>query len=485
MNDIHRPNFHFTPLEMWLNDPNGLVYYDGEYHLFYQYHPESTVWGPMHWGHAVSPDLINWQHLPIALYPDEHGMIFSGSAVVDWNNTAGFGKEALIAIFTHHTDDGEAQSLAYSTDRGRTWIKYAGNPVIKTPKSLKNFRDPKVFWFKDHWVMCLSRGDAILFYISTDLINWEQTGSFGDGYKSTQGVWETPDLFQLHVDNIEETRWVLTTGVIEGAPAGGSGTQYFIGDFDGRTFTSENPKETLLWADFGADYYAPQSWNDEPNGRRLMIGWMNNWGYARLIPATTWRGMFSVIREISLTQTNAGIRLIQKPLTELESLHNEYDHWEDEIIRPDTNLLADVHGESLEIIAEFKLNKDVECFGFRLRVGSNEYTEICYSVKNQTLTVDRTKSGEVGFHENFPRVHSAYLSPINDNIKLHIFIDVSSIEVFADDGLITFTECIFPDEQSQGLELFTEGGNITLNSLDIFKLNSAIFRTKRSQHDQP
>ena len=473
--ESNRPLYHFTPPEMWMNDPNGLVYYNGEYHLFYQYHPESTVWGPMHWGHAISRDLIKWQHLPIALFPDEHGMIFSGSAIVDWNNTAGFGKEALIAIFTYNINYKETQNLAYSMDKGRTWTKYSGNPVVSAPEPLSDCRDPKVFWHDDHWIMLLAAKDKVLFYASLDLKSWEQTGVFGNGYGSTTGVWETPELFHLSVEN--ETRWVLTVGVGDGAVAGGSGTQYFIGDFDGRVFTSENPKETILWMDYGADYYAPQSWNDEPNGRRIMIAWMNNWQYAKLIPATTWRGMFSLIREMSLTRTTQGIRLVQKPLSEIQNLRSDHHHWQDEVIHPDTNLLADIHGRSLEIIAEFELDHEVDCFGFRIRVGSDQHTTITYSAKGKTLILDRTKSGEVDFHENFPTIHSGTLTPVNDIIRLHIFVDTSSVEVFANDGLLTLTDCIFPDEQNDGLELFAEGGSVTLNSLDIYRLHPATFQT--------
>jgi fructan beta-fructosidase len=459
---------------MWLNDPNGLVWYREEYHLFYQYHPGSMVWGPMHWGHAVSRDLVNWQHLPIALFPDEQGMIFSGSAVVDRDNTAGFGGDALVAVFTYNKDYRENQNLAYSTDMGRTWTKYAGNPVIPAPEPVSDFRDPKVFWYQDHWVMALAAKDKILFYVSSDLKNWELTGSFGDGYGSTDGVWETPELLQLPVEG--EMRWVLTVGVGDGGPAGGSGTQYFIGHFDGKTFTSENPKDTVLWADYGADYYAPQSWNDEPNGRRLMIGWMNNWQYARVIPATDWRGMFSVIRECSLARTGQGIRLVQKPTAELQSLRGEHRHRQDEVIQPGTNLFADVHGSSLEIIAKFELTGDARRFGFRVRVGDNEQTTIAYSLKDQQLVVDRTHSGEVDFHDAFPKVHSAHLPPLNNKIQLHILVDSSSVEVFANDGLVTFTECIFPSEQSQGLELFAEGGKVLLESLDIFQLGPATFK---------
>ncbi len=471
---ISRPHYHFTPPQMWLNDPNGLVYYKGEYHLFYQYHPASTVWGPMHWGHAVSLDLINWQHLPVALFPDEHGTIFSGSAVVDKNNTAGFGREAMVIIFTYNQDNKESQNLAYSTDQGRTWTKYAGNPVIPHPIPVSDCRDPKVFWHEDHWVMLLAAGNEILFYVSQDLKNWKQTGKFGK-CGSMDGVWETPELFKLLVDN--ETRWVLTVGVGNGSPAGGSGTQYFIGNFDGKNFVSENPKDTVLWADYGADYYAPQSWNDEPNGRRLMIGWMNNWQYARLVPASTWRGAFSLIREASLTRTENGIRLVHRPVPEMQKLRGKKYHWQEEVIQPDKNILADIHGDCLEILAEFQIKDDIDRFGLRVRVGSNEQTVIGYNPKDRTLLVDRTYSGQVDFHADFAGVHTVELHPMHDIVRLHIFVDSSSVEVFANDGLITFSEYIFPAEQSQGLELFAEGGNIVLRSLDIYQLNSATFQS--------
>jgi fructan beta-fructosidase len=473
--ELYRPQYHFSPPANWMNDPNGLVYFDGEYHLFYQYHPESAVWGPMHWGHAISRDLINWQHLPIALYPDEHGMIFSGSAVVDWNNTAGFGEKALVAIFTYNKDHLETQNLAYSTDKGRTWTKYDGNPVIPHPEHLHAFRDPKVFWHEDHWVMSLAAGDTVLFYISSDLKNWEQSGSFGGGYGSTAGVWETPDLFELPVNDESETRWVLTVGVGDGSPAGGSGTQYFIGRFDGQTFISENLRDTILWADSGADYYAPQSWSDEPNTRRIMLGWMNNWHYANIVPTPAWRGSFSVPRQLALTKTINGIRLIQQPVPELETLRGGRHHWPAEIIHPHRNLLAGIHGDKFEIIAEFRITSAVDQFGLHVRVGDGVRTTIGYKVKEQELFVDRTISGLRDFNINFPQIHSTELSLQNDVIQLHIFIDSSSIEVFANNGLVTFSELIFPHSDCLGLELFAEGGNVTLDSLDIYQLNPAQF----------
>jgi len=459
-----------------MNDPNGLVSYQGEYHLFYQYHPESTVWGPMHWGHAVSRDLINWKYLPIALYPDEHGMIFSGSAVVDWNNTAGFGKEALVAIFTYNKDYKETQNLAYSLDKGRTWTKYSGNPVIPAPNPLSDCRDPKVFWHEDHWVMLLTAGDKILFYTSSDLRNWEQSGSFGKR-GSTTGVWETPDLFKLSVSNENQTRWVLTAGVGNGHPAGGSGTQYFIGEFDGRQFTSEGPQDTVLWADYGADYYAPQSWNDEPHHRRLMLGWMNNWQYAKVIPAAEWRGSFSLIRELSLKRTEAGIRLVHQPIPELQTLRQKSYHLQNEMLTPEVNLLTGLQGEVFEITAEFQLTNDVKLLGFHVRVGKGERTTIGYDVQAKKVFVDRTHSGQNDFHEGFADIHSTELICADNILRLHIFVDHGSVEAFADDGLLVITDCVFPAAESTGLELFVEGDPVRLNQLDIFQLASASYTT--------
>ncbi len=328
--DLLRPLYHFTPPANWINDPNGLVYYAGEYHLFYQYHPGSTIWGPMHWGHAVSTDLVNWQQLPIALYPDALGAIFSGSAVIDWHNTAGFGQEAMIALFTHNSAQGQSQSLAYSTDKGRTWSKYAGNPVISAPAGEKDFRDPKVFWvangdYAGHWVMLLAVSDSIWVYTSTNLKNWLFVSEFGEEHGSHTGVWETPDLFKLAVDDGAATRWVLTVGVGAGATVAEQGTQYFVGHFDGAAFTNENPPEIVLRADYGPDFYAGQGWNDAPDHRPIWIAWMSNWIYARTIPTGAWRGAMSVPRSLGLRTTPDGIRLVQSLIPELAKLRTR--HW--------------------------------------------------------------------------------------------------------------------------------------------------------------
>jgi fructan beta-fructosidase len=270
---------------------------------------------------------------------------------------------------------------------------------------------------------------------------------------------------------------VLTVGLGNGGPAGGSGTQYFIGRFDGRTFTSENPKNHILWVDYGADYYAPQSWSDEPAARRIMLGWMNNWQYATVIPTETWRGAFSIPRQLALTKTTKGIRLVQQPIPELKTLRGEHHHWHNETIDPYTELLTGIQGDSLEIIAEFRITGAIDQFGLRLRVGDSIHTAIGYKVREQELFVDRTHSGLHDFHAGFACVHSVHLLLQNDVIQFHIFIDSSSIEVFADHGLVTFSELIFPHPDCLGLELFAQGGHVILNSLDIYHLNPAQFHT--------
>lgn len=484
LDEAYRPQYHFSPPEKWLNDPNGMVYYEGEYHLFYQCYPEDTVWGPMHWGHAVSTDLVNWQHLPIALAPDELGYIYSGSAVIDWHNTAGFGKEAMVAAYTYFdpTNAHQSQAIAFSTDKGRTWNKFVGNPVIPTPPNVGNFRDPKVLWYDDgngngHWVMVLAAGNAVLFYTSPNLKDWELSGSFGYGYSATSGVWETPDLFKLLVDDGPETRWVLAAGIGDNAPAGGSGEQYFIGNFDGETFASENYKETVLWADFGADFYAAQSWSDVPKNRRIWLAWMNNWHYATTIPTSTWRGSMTIPRELGLTETDEGIQLVQTAVSELTHLRSIQYTWQDLTINNTTLPLSMMRGETLEIVAELEAPVAADSLGIRVRVGDSEATTIGYKPKQQTLYVDRSRAGQADFNDTFASNHVTQLKPDNGLIRLHIFVDRSSIELFANNGLVVFSEKIFPKGESVGVELFAEGTAVTFHNLDIYELNAAKFFT--------
>ena len=278
-----RQRYHFTPPVSWMNDPNGMVFYDGEYHLFYQHNPLGAEWGNMSWGHAISTDLMHWKQLNVALMPDHLGDIFSGCAVIDKNNTAGFGKDAMVAIYTS-AGKVQSQSIAYSTDKGRTFTKYSANPVITNP-GIADFRDPKVFWHNEsnQWIMSLATKQTITFYGSANLKSWTRLSEFGDGIGSHGGVWECPDLVPLDYNG--KTKWVLVVSINPGGPNGGSATQYFIGDFDGKTFRAD-ALPYPLWMDYGRDNYAGVTWSNIPenDGRKIFMGWMSNWDYANNVP---------------------------------------------------------------------------------------------------------------------------------------------------------------------------------------------------------
>lgn len=475
----YRPKYHFTAQKNWINDPNGLVYKDGEYHLFFQHYPDDVVWGPMHWGHAVSRDLVKWEHLPIALYPDDLGVIYSGSAVIDHKNSAGFGENAIVAIFTHNNPDAEtqSQSLAYSLDQGRSWTKYDKNPVLEPPQDTKDFRDPKVFWYEDennsgHWVMCLAAEKSIYFYTSSNLKDWELSFRFGGGYGYLAGVWETPEFCKLKVKNGSDIYWLLSVGVVEGGPGGGSGTQYFVGRFDGRKFVAHYEKETVLWVDHGCDFYAVQSWNHSPDGRRIWIAWMNNWMYGDQIPTNNWRGAMTIPREINLIETEKGPRLVQSPLPELHTLRGRKQSWQDIHIEQDKHFSPDIEGECLEMIVEFEVLEEMEaeCLGVRVRVGEEEFTAVGYWTKRHLLFTDRCSSGQTDFHKGFGYVSGAEFKLEKDRLRLHLFLDHCSLEVFADGGSVCFTNLIFPGENSLGVELFSMGGPVVVKELEIYEL---------------
>lgn len=468
MTDIFRPLFHFTPPNQWMNDPNGMVFDDGEYHLFYQYHPDSTIWGPMHWGHAISRDLLIWKHLPIALFPDELGMIFSGSAVIDETNTAGFGLGAMVLLFTYHKDGVQSQGIAYSLDHGRTFTKYPGNPVIPAPSPAIDFRDPKVIWYHDHWVLLLAAKDEIQFFRSKNLIDWRKTGSFG-GAGCVDGVWETPDLFELQIDGMERSAWVLTVGVGEGLPAG-SGTQYFIGNFDGDTFSSIYSSEFTLWADRGSDYYAPQSFSHAPMDRRIMIGWMSNWKYANATPDHGWRGTMSTPRQQRLTGTSAGLRLCQDPILELESKRQLLFTIRNKKLEPGIMLIREVYGKHLDICLKSSFQDDVKPFGFYLRVGAGNRTVLTIDPTNATISLDRRASGSTDFHPSFPTIHTATMPSGLKEIDLRILLDSCSVEVFFLGGSIVLTDLIFPPVGTDHFEIFSNGDSVTFEQLDVYAL---------------
>ncbi len=435
-----RPQYHFSPPANWMNDPNGMVYFEGEYHLFYQYYPDGNTWGPMHWGHAISEDLIHWEHLPIAIFPDENGWIFSGSAVVDWNNTSGLGQDELppmIAIYTYHLDEGEkagrddfqTQGIAYSLDKGRTWEKYEGNPVLKSP-GIKDFRDPKVFWHEENqrWVMSLAVKDKISFYSSSNLIDWNYESDFNPDWAAYGGVWECPDLFPLKTKDGKE-KWVLLVSINPGGPNGGSATQYFIGNFDGSNFVSESSE--VKWIDYGADNYAGVTWSDVPeeDGRKLFIGWMSNWLYANEVPTEIWRSAMTVPRSLELMNHSGDYFIASRPVEELKKLRASTEEQEGDLI----SLKSDV----LEI--EMKsLGGD-----FKMTFSNDQGDKLLIEKMDDLVFFDRSQAGLKDFSDVFAAVHTIPLKGVKVE-DIRIFLDRSSIEIFLNDGESVITELIFP-----------------------------------------
>jgi sucrose-6-phosphate hydrolase SacC (GH32 family) len=622
----YRPQFHFAPERNWMNDPNGMVYYEGEWHLFYQYNPHGNTWGHMSWGHAVSRDLVHWKHLPLALAEVNGVMIFSGSAVVDWKNTSGLGivragkktPSPVIAIFTGHYTDRPLQNqhIAFSNDRGRTWTRFAGNPVLDV--KMADFRDPKVMWHEptSRWIMtvALAAEKKVHFYASPDLKSWKYVGEFGPA-GSIDGLWECPDLFPLAVEGSGESKWVLIVNVNPGGPAGGSGCQYFVGQFDGSQFTADplpasraervphgtlvadfeedyggwkaegeafgdqpatgtlpnqqpvtgyrgrglvnsylrgdasqgtltSPPfeisagyisfligggshaetrvdlrvegkvartakgrdrerlvwqswdvrdlrgkraeiqvvdrhsggwghinfdhviladeparpadESALWADYGADFYAGVSWSDVPrsDGRRVWLGWMSNWQYAGDVPTSPWRSAMSIPRELRLQQTGEGIRLRQVPVTELQSLRGQRHPFHGGTVAQANAWMRENRLQSgpLEMAVEFAPSSSLQ--GVKLFVGADEATIVGIDREHGHVYVDRTKSGNVKFHPKFASVQSAPLRERDKPVKLHLFVDACSVEVFVNGGEQVLTALVFPTANRRGIELF-------------------------------
>lgn len=447
----HRPQFHFSPKANWMNDPNGMVYFDGEYHLFYQYYPDSTVWGPMHWGHAVSTDLVHWEHLPVALEPDDLGWIFSGSAVFDVENTSGLGTDEnppLVAIYTYHDpvgadagrDDFQTQGIAFSLDKGRSWEKYRDNPVLDNP-GIRDFRDPKVSKMQvggqDRWIMSLAVKDKISFYSSEDLLQWTHESDFNPPWAAYGGVWECPDLFPLTAPDGQE-KWVLLVSINPGGPNGGSATQYFIGDFDGQLFSTD--QKEIHWLDYGADNYAGVTWSNIPasDGRRLFIGWMSNWLYANVVPTEVWRSATTLPRELALWGQSPDWHLASRPVKELEKLRKSSHQ-----ISGDTILLE-------EELVELVLTPDEETF--RIVFNNSEGEQVILEKEGEMLILDRKQSGLVDFNERFPSRHQAPLGDLAVQ-RIRIYLDRSSIEVFINEGEMVLTDLLFPEHRYSHVEL--------------------------------
>ncbi|MBN2273739.1 MAG: glycoside hydrolase family 32 protein [Bacteroidales bacterium] len=475
----HRPQFHFSPPAKWMNDPNGLVYYHGEYHLFYQYYPGNTVWGPMHWGHAVSKDLVHWDNLSVALYPDPLGYIFSGSAFIDGKNTSGLqtGKHPpMIAFYTHHDEsrkkegrkDYQNQSLAYSKDMGRSFIKYKYNPVILNPGE-EDFRDPKVIWNENlHiWILILTAGKKVKFYRSANLLQWEYVCDFGSGTGEQGGVWECPDLFPVKSEN--GTKWVLVVSIVQGAPNGGSGTQYFIGDFDGRNFINDNTDDTTLWLDYGPDNYAGVSWSDIPgeDGRRIFLGWMSNWNYAEKVPTDPWRGAMTIPRSLALKNTRNGLRLTAEPVKELENLRRNKHNLE-----WNTDVVIQLSGLNEIIMTANLIKTTAEDFGFIFFNRLDEKLVVGFNRLSNQFYIDRTGSGKTNFSFAFPGRFYAPRITNDSGFKWHLFLDRASLEFFADNGLVSMTEIFFPNENIDRVSFFQYKGKVKIQACTLYELKS-------------
>jgi fructan beta-fructosidase len=464
--ESYRPQVHFSPKEKWMNDPNGMVYYKGVYHLFFQYYPNDIVWGPMHWGHAVSKDLMHWKQLPIALYPDSLGYIFSGSTVVDYQNTSGFGKNVrvpMVAIFTNHdpklektgSDKFQNESIAYSLDGGDTWTKYPGNPVLKNP-GIKDFRDPKVSWYApgNKWLMTLATKDRITFYSSPNLKNWTKESEFGEMIGAHGGVWECPDLFPLKLNG--KSYWVLLVSINPGGINGGSATQYFIGNFDGKTFTPLNT--ATKWIDYGPDDYAGVTWGNTGD-RKIFLGWMSNWLYANQVPTKTWRNAMTIPRELSLKQVNGDIFLISNPVKEIENIASK---------------ALPVSSKRAILPAQYQLSFNADNltdFTIVLSNKAGEQLSIGYRKHGNTYFIERSLAGNVNFSPDFLKPLTAPRLTNSTQFNIKLIADAASIELFADSGLTNMTAVFFPKTSFDNLQIKNQNGMIIKN-LKIIPLRS-------------
>ncbi|MBR3648147.1 MAG: glycoside hydrolase family 32 protein [Paludibacteraceae bacterium] len=438
----YRSVYHHTPEANWMNDPNGMFYDETTHlwHLYYQYYPEATVWGPMHWGHSTSKDLIHWEHQPIAIYPDANGMIFSGSCVIDRNNTAGFGENAIVAIYTS-ADKAQHQSISYSNDGGTTFTAYEGNPVLLG--DIADFRDPKVFRDEqaDRWTMILACQQEVRFYGSPNLKEWTLLSRFGEGYGAHGGVWECPDLVPMG------DQWVLLLNINPGGPFGGSATQYFVGNWDGTTFTCIDEPEETKWLDFGKDHYATVTWHNAPDNRIVAIGWMSNWQYATVLPTVAFRSQNTIARDLSLYKDDAGeYRIASVPSAESLACRGDKQ-----------TRLSDI------AIVEIEWDGKQDAL-ITVSNDKGEKVLMTLDAHHQTFSMDRTASGDCSFSHEFAANTTAPLFVAHDRHHVTLFIDHCSIEAFGTNGEWAMTNLVFPSEPYNRLTV--EGGEATIYSIN-------------------
>ncbi len=475
----YRPDYHFTPARNWMNDPNGLAYYKGVYHLFYQYNPGGNTWGPMNWGHATSSDLFNWRDLPIALSPDDLGTIFSGSAVIDVNNSTGFktgNEDPMVAIYTS-AGAHQSQSIAYSNDGGMNWKKYASNPVLPNPGVI-DFRDPKAFWYApaQKWVMVMAAGDKVSIYSSVDLKSWVFESNFGSNVGAHGGVWECPDLFQLPVEGTNTSKWVLLVS-LGGGPNGGSATQYFVGDFDGKNFTNES--QATSWIDYGTDNYAGVTYNNIPStdGRRIFIGWMSNWNYAGQVPTTTWRSTMTMPRVISLFKNGQDFNLKFNPVIEFKN----YQSGTLDTIIPAKVITLQLKNDTIIKSGSYELNFSTDMSlsnTITLTLGnSSEKLYVTLDKVNGNITIDRSNSGQVSFNNQFSqKIFCPFIPKAGQLTDFQILVDKTSIELFMDQGEKVMTALFFPKYQYNYLKLQSDSDFPAISNFSLKGIKKSISR---------
>ena len=418
----YRPLYHHTPAYGWMNDPNGMFFKDGVWHLYFQHNPYGSQWENMTWGHSTSTDLIHWTFQGDPVQPDAWGSIFSGSSVVDKNNTAGFGENAIVALYTS-AGENQTQSMAYSTDNGKTFTKYDGNPIITS--NVPDFRDPHMFWNEDikKWNMILAAGQQMNIYSSDNLKDWKFESSFGAEYGSHGGVWECPDLMKMKVRGTDKEKWMLVCNINPGCPFGGSATQYFVGDFDGHKFTCESKPEVTKWMDYGKDHYATVTFDNAPNGRHVALAWMSNWQYANQVPTLLYRSANSIPRDLGLFEYKGNTYCSVTPSEEITAARSK---------KPSKSL-----SEACEMVVNLKGDATIT-----LSNSKGEKVVMTYKAKDETFSMDRTLSGKTDFSSDFAAITTA---PVYGKMnKLRIFIDKSSIEVFDNDGKMAMTNLVFP-----------------------------------------
>ncbi|QKX59934.1 uncharacterized protein TRUGW13939_07076 [Talaromyces rugulosus] len=490
--DDYRPAFHFCPAENWMNEPNGLIKINSTWHLFYQADPTANEWGNECWGHATSSDLLHWDHLPVAIPVEDGIQSFTGTSYYDSNNTSGLGTSAnppYLAFFTGYdpaNNGTQDQRLASSTDLGKTWVKFPDNPIIgiaqEAPHDISGgleSRDPKVFFHvpSGKWVMVLGHGgqDKLTFWTSSDTKSWTWVSDLASsqiqGFPSDITGWEVPDMFQLPIEGTNETTWVLIFTPAQGSPPGGNGVVALTGSFDGKTFVADPVDPSTLWLDYGRDFDGALSWENVPesDGRRIIAAVMNSYGSSP--PTTTWKGLLSFPRTLTLKQIGSKQYFLQQPVTELSKVDSSLASIQNQTITPDQTLLSSVHGTSLDIRVAFHIDSGAT-LSLAVRKGGSEQTVIRYSQSNSTLSVDRTASGDISYDPAAGGVHSAQLA--QDNTELvHIWalVDTCSVEVFGGQGEAVISDLIFPSSTSDGLSLEVTGGTATLQSVEVYSVS--------------